>query len=266
MEDDSSPWWTTLATRLAAIDPAFAGEIDRLAEEQVDLIERVLRLQPGDRVLDLGCGAGRHTCLLQERGLDMTGLDLAPAVLELARGNWARRHGDRPGPRWVQGDMRQPPLQGPFDAILSMDAAFGVFREDAEHLAVLDALAGLLRPGGRLLLEVVNPFYWAANPATRYLPPGTLTADAHLVRTTRFHAETGRLEDQLLRFGRGPEPERLPCQSLRAWTPTELRGLLGAAGFPEIAFFGLDGWRVPTDPIPLDAARSPFIWVRARAA
>ena len=98
---------------MAAIDPAFAGEIDRLAEDQVDLVERLLRLQPGDRILDLGCGGGRHSILLQERGYQATGLDLSEAVLAIARGAWQRRHGGEDGPRWVQGDMREPPAPRP---------------------------------------------------------------------------------------------------------------------------------------------------------
>lgn len=264
MSDETSPWWMTLASKLAAIDPAFAGEIDRLAEEQVDLMERALRLQAGDRILDLGCGAGRHSCLLQERGYALTGLDLAPAVLDMGRDAWARRHPAQDGPRWILGDMRNPPLAGPFDVIISMDAAFGVFDDEADHLSVLVAAAERLVRGGRLLLEIPNAYYWANNQTTRHFPPGTLAADAHIVRSYRFDPLTGRLKDQILVFRRGPEPEALPVQSLRAWAPTEISSLVQAAGFQDVRIFGMDGWRVPAQPLPLDAARSAFTWVTAR--
>ena len=259
-----TPWWTTRAALMAAIDPAFAGEIDRLAEDQVDLLEAVLHLQPTDRVLDVGCGGGRHAILLQERGFATTGLDLAPEILDVARGSWQRRHGGEEGPTWIQGDMRDPQLKGQFDVAISMDAAFGVFEEDTEHLAVLGALAERMVTGGRIVLEVPNPYYWAHHQHTRHYPPGSLAADAHLVRTYRFDAERGRVEDHMTVFRGGEEPATLPVQSMRAWAPTELCALVGAAGFRDIRILGTDGWRVPIRPRPLDPAESVFMWAVAR--
>lgn len=264
MSPDHASWWTSRAAAMAAIDPAFAGEIDRLAEDQVDLVERLLRLQPGDRILDLGCGGGRHSILLQERGYQATGLDLSEAVLAIARGAWQRRHGGEDGPRWVQGDMREPPVGGPFDVVICMDAAFGVFADDAEHLAVLVGAAERLASGGRLLVEVPNPYFWAQHQHTRHYPPGSLAADVHIVRTYRFDAEVGRVEDHMTVFRGGAEPEVLPVQSLRAWAPTELRALVQAAGFQDLRVVGMDGWRVPPGARPLDPANSAFMWVHAR--
>jgi len=249
---------------MAALDPAFAGEIDRLAEDQVDLLEAVLHLQPGDRVLDVGCGAGRHAILLQERGFATTGLDLSPEVLAVARGAWQRRHGGEEGPTWLLGDMREPPVRGPFDVAISMDAAFGVFDDDAEHLAVLGALAERLVTGGRLVLEVPNPYFWAQHQHTRHYPPGSLSADAHLVRTYRFDGDRGRVDDHMTVFRGGEEPRVLPVQSLRAWAPTELCALVTAAGFREVRILGTDGWRVPNRPRPLDPAESVFMWAVAK--
>jgi SAM-dependent methyltransferase len=264
MSTPDPDWWTTRAAAMAAIDPGFAGEIDRLAEDQVDLAERLLRLQPGDRILDLGCGAGRHAILLQERGYHLAGLDLSVEVLALARAAWQRRHGAEDGPRWVQGDMREPPVMGPFDVVMSMDAAFGVFQDDAEHLAVLVGAAERLAPGGRLLVEVANPYFWARHQHTRHYPPGSLAADAHIVRTYRFDADLGRIEDHLTVFRGGAEPQELPVQWLRAWVPTELKALVQAAGFQDVRVVGMDGWRVPAQARPLDPANSAFMWVLAR--
>ncbi|NOY26907.1 MAG: class I SAM-dependent methyltransferase [Oligoflexia bacterium] len=263
MSTNDSAWWTSRAAEMAALDPAFAGEIDRLAEDQVDLLERILHLQPGDRVLDLGCGAGRHAILLHERGYAVTGLDYDAEIIALAKAAWRRRHADQAGPTWVQGDMREPPVQGSFDVVIAMDAAFGCFADDADHLAVLVNAFELLAPGGRLVMEVPNPYYWAHHQHTRHFPPGTLAADAHIVRTYRFDADLGRVDDHLTVFRSGDDACALPVQSLRAWAPTELCALARAAGGSEVAIIGMDGWRVPDQARPLDAATSAFMWLVA---
>lgn len=263
MTSTNPPWWSQRYARMLAVDPAFAGEIDGHAEEQVDLLERVLRLQPGDRVLDLGCGGGRHSVLLAERGYRVVGLDLAPEVLAMADRQWQSRHPGQPGPEWVRGDMRDPPVSGPFDACIAMDAALGVFDDDAEHLQVLGAVAERLGEGGALVLELLNPYFWAGHGRTTHYPPGALAADLHLVRTYRFDAERGRIEDHVTVFRPGGEAETLPTQTLRAWTPPEIRALVLAAGFARVEVFGSDGWRTPATPRPLEPARSAFMWVVA---
>lgn len=264
MSQHSTPWWTTRYGRLAAIDRAFAGEIDGAAEEQVDLLERLMGLQAGDRILDLGCGGGRHSILLQERGYRVVGLDRSPEVLDIAREQWRRRHGEAPGPLWVEGDMRELPVEGSFDGCIAMDAALGVFDDDAAHLQVLGAVAGRLREGGPLVLELMNPYFWAHHSRTMHFPPGALSADVHIVRSYRFDAERGRIDDHVTVFRSGDEPDVLPVQSLRAWTPPEIRSLALAAGFRQVEVYGLDGFRAPPEPRPLDATGSAFTWLRAR--
>ncbi|MCB9778387.1 MAG: class I SAM-dependent methyltransferase [Alphaproteobacteria bacterium] len=263
MSTTETPWWTERYARLAEIDPAFAGAIDSHAEDQVELMTQLLRLEPGARVLDLGCGAGRHAILLAERGMEVVGVDWSEPVLELAADTWARRHADEAGPRFVKGDMRTPPVEGTFDAVIAMDVAFGIFDDDADHLQVLSAASELLAPDGALLLELFNPYFWSHAAQTRHYPAGALAADAHLVRSWRFDADLGRVEDHITVFRTGAEPETVPPQSLRAWTPTEIRALVQAAGLSRVAIHGTDGWRTPDGPRRLDAVSSAFMWVVA---
>jgi len=113
----------------------------------------LLRLPPASRVIDIGCGHGRHALALAERGADVTGLDFAVALLERARLLGAER-GTRV--RWVRGDMRGLPFQsGCTGAAIVMDA-FGFFDTEEEHEAVLREAARVVRTGGRLALKVMN--------------------------------------------------------------------------------------------------------------
>lgn len=258
-----APWWALRYEAMAAVDPSFAGSVDSLAEAQVDFLERLLGLEEGDRVLDVGCGGGRHAVLLQERGYDVTGIDLSPRLLRIARQAWEERNGGRRGPTWMPGDMRWIPAAGPFDGAILMDHALGVFDDDADHLRTLASIIEQLRPDARVVVELLNPYYWAHHNVIRHHPPGALGGEADVVRSYRFDAARGRIEDRVVAFGPGGR-EELPTQSLRAWTPPELVALFKAAGFHSVAVHGSDGWEVPEEPVPVHPEESVFLWVVAQ--
>ncbi|MGH1347288.1 MAG: methyltransferase domain-containing protein [Nannocystales bacterium] len=124
----------------------------KLAKAEVEFFIQSAGLQPGARVLDVGCGDGAHCLVLAQRGFGVTGLDISPA--QIAR---AERAKDAlgVGASFVKADMRDMPGGGPFDAILCVGTTFGYY-DDEENRAVLRSLAGMLTPGGRLLLHVFN--------------------------------------------------------------------------------------------------------------
>ncbi len=260
---EETPWWAARYELLSEAAPAFVGEADFTAEAQVDFVVGLCALGPGSRVLDLGCGAGRHTILLAERGLDVTGVDLSPRLLKLARERWGQRNPGRPGPLFAPGDMRWPSVSGPFDAVVMLDVTLGVFDDDSDHLRTLAAVHQRLRPKGRLVLELFNPYFWAHNQVTRHFPAGTAAPDADVVRTYRFDPLAGRLVDQVTLFD-ATGRHRVPDQVLRVWTPPELVAMLGTAGFSAVQICGSAGWDVPEDPIPLQADSSVFMWVVAQ--
>ena len=113
----------------------------------------LLQLSPASRVIDIGCGHGRHALPLAERGAEVFGLDFASALLNRARQLAAER---RTAVHWIRGDMRRLPFRsGCADAALVMDA-FGFFDTEEEHEAVLREAARVVAIGGRLVLKIVN--------------------------------------------------------------------------------------------------------------
>jgi SAM-dependent methyltransferase len=120
---------------------------------QVEFVVEKLGLGEGDRVLDLACGHGRIALGLARRGCRVTGLDLSPRSLELAREATGRAGLDV---EWLLADMREIPSGLVFDAVVNLFTAFGYFDDDAENQRVLDAVARALSPGGRFLIDLVN--------------------------------------------------------------------------------------------------------------
>ena len=121
---------------------------------EVDFLVEKLGTEPGARVLDLACGRGRHSLELARRGLRVTGVDLSPRSLELARADAAA---DGLEVAFVQADMRELDFVGAFDAAISVFTSLGYFESDEEDRDVLVRVARALRPGGRFLVDVINP-------------------------------------------------------------------------------------------------------------
>jgi SAM-dependent methyltransferase len=129
--------------------------------EAAQFIDRLIechRLTPGSRVLDLGCGTGRHSSYLASRGFDVTGLDLSAESL------WQARLNEGPNLRFVRQDMRLPFRSCAFDHVLNLFTSFGYFEDPADHLPVVGNIAASLKPGGTLVLDYLNA-YSANTPA-----------------------------------------------------------------------------------------------------
>jgi SAM-dependent methyltransferase len=123
---------------------------DEASDVEATLIWELLELQSGSAVLDLACGHGRISNRLAAAGATVTGLDVTPMFLELARRDAAERGIEV---AYVQGDMREIPWRERFDAVISWFTAFGYFDDDTNR-QVLGDVCHALRPGGRLLLEL----------------------------------------------------------------------------------------------------------------
>lgn len=227
-------WFEDLADHLG---PAYLRySFTRGTEQEVDALVTALGLAPGDRVLDVGCGPGRHVAALARRGIRAVGLDVAAAFLAVAAD-------EVPAPgALVRADARALPFAGAFDAAISLcQGGFGllgagpgtspVTSGDPDGV-VLDQLAGVLRPGGRLALSAFSAYF-----QLRWWEEGDT-----------FDAATGvNHERTTVRSPSGDEREVDLWTS--CFTPRELRLLADRAGLEVTDIWGVTpGAYAPAPP------------------
>lgn len=118
------------------------------------------------RILDLGCGSGRHAWLLAEQGHRVVGVDRSEAMLEQARAAAALHPAAPQPPRFLPGDLRSVDLRESFDVALMMFAVLGYQRTNEDLLAALATVRRHLVPGGLFIFDVWN------GPGVLADPPG----------------------------------------------------------------------------------------------
>jgi SAM-dependent methyltransferase len=127
----------------------------RSTEPEVSFLVEVLGLASGDRLLDVGCGPGRHSHALAGRGMQVVGVDLAQRFVDVARGDAPDRAS------FVRGDARHLPVApASMDAVVCLcQGGFGLLGGGEDEATAISAMAGALRVGGRLALSAVSAYF-----------------------------------------------------------------------------------------------------------
>jgi SAM-dependent methyltransferase len=217
-ERGERPWYEE-AFRAEYLDVYPHRDLAAARREVAGLVERGLC----GRVLDLGCGWGRHAIALAERGVDVIGLDRSA---ELLAHGLEVEGGARLSGRLVRGDMRHLPFAGrAFDAVALLFSSFGYF-DDAGNARVLDEIARVLRPGGLALFDLMNSELVRA----RLVPESVREDEDTLVVERRWLAEDGRRVVKVVHVTAPGGRESTWTEDVRLYETQELRGLLAERG------------------------------------
>jgi SAM-dependent methyltransferase len=158
----SGPWFNEVA---AFIGPAYLrNAFTKGTEQEVEFLVDALELAPGMRVLDVGCGPGRHALALARRGFDVVGVDHSPEFVALAREAAAA---DELTATFEELDVRDLAYDSEFDAAICLcQGGFGLLggRDEPDVFA---RIARALQPGGGLALSAFSAAF-----ALRHLEAG----------------------------------------------------------------------------------------------
>jgi SAM-dependent methyltransferase len=193
--------------------------------QEMAVLWDALDLAPGMRVLDVGCGPGRHVEALSARGVQVVGVDISSAFLHLLPSGWP-----------VRADVRRLPVRpGSFDAAICLcQGGFGLLG-GADDEVVLAELAELIRPEGRIAVTAFSAYF-----AVRYLEDGD-----------RFDSATGVNHERT--------DVRSPAGEVRqfdlwttCFTPRELRLMARAAGLRPLGLWSVGPGDYAVRPPDLD--------------
>jgi len=227
------PWYETA---FGEHYPALYAHRDRgEAEAAIGLVAGRVPLY-GRRVLDVGCGEGRHLAALAARGVEAWGVDLSPVLVRRAA-----RHVGIDGRRalLVRGDMRFLPfLDATFDVVLSMFTSFGYFVEAGEDGRALAEMARVLRPGGTSVLDYLDE----ASVRATLVPRSSRQVGELKVSEIRRIDPSRRCIVKEVTVTRAGRPEAAYEERVALYTEEDLTRLLRSAGLrPVERFGGYDG-------------------------
>jgi len=192
-------------------------------QHEAEFVIDAMGLSPGAQVLDVGCGYGRHAMELAARGFHVVGLDLSTPLL-VRGGEEAHRRGLQIN--FVRGDMRELDFEAQFDGAYCLFSTFGYFDDETNKKTIAN-IARALKPGGRLMIEILNRDYVIADLPTRVWWEGEGCVVLEEVELNYFSSRIQVNRSVVFDDGRQLEQEI----SVRAYSLHEVGKLMHAAGF-----------------------------------
>ncbi len=200
------------------------------AETHVENILNLVGLDSGP-VLDLCCGPGRSAIPLAQRGFQVTAVDRSPFLLVKAK---ARAAHENLNIEWIESDMRKFERPAAFDLVLNLNTSFGYFDDKDEDVGVLRKIFGSLKPGGRLVMDLMGKEKLARifEPTTsEKLEDGTLLVQRH-----EIFDEWTRVRNEWIII-KGSEVRAFEFHHT-IYSGQELKDRLLAVGFGDVKLYG----------------------------
>jgi SAM-dependent methyltransferase len=201
---------------------------------ECDFIEKEINRDKNVKVLDIGCGTGRHSVELAKRGYSVTGIDLSESMLARAREKAAEKNLKID---FRKADARTLSFSEEFElAVMLCEGGFSLMETDEMNFEILKSAYNSLKQGGKLIFTTLNGLFPLFHSVKDFLDsaakegntvPGDITFD---LMTFRESSTLSFSDDD------GNEKQIETCE--RYYVPSEITWLLKSVGFIKIGIFG----------------------------
>jgi D-alanine-D-alanine ligase len=158
LEDHVQPdWWRNIFNYLYLKTDADVVDDLNITRKEVDLFSIILNFTTDDTILDLCCGQGRHALEITRRGFKVEGLDRSRYLIQKAKASAKK---ENLSVKFKEGDARKLPFApDSFEVVMMLGNSFGYFETVQDDLRILKEIFRVLKPWGRLLLDVTDGEY-----------------------------------------------------------------------------------------------------------
>lgn len=197
----------------------------------INLLQRNISAKTSARVLDIACGAGRHSIELARRGFDVTGFDLSPYLIGMAKKALKESKEKGLKLKFVIRDMRSFRFNEKFDIALNIFSSFGYFDDDRTNFRVFENASASLKKNGYFVFDYLNKNYLLKN-----IVPATIqkTMGYTIKQFRKIEGNFVKKEIRILSEGKSAGFE----ERLRLYSPSEIKKALSVFGFSIEKTFG----------------------------
>lgn len=228
-------WWRQIFNAIYLKTDGDVVDDQQVTAKEVDTFCEILGLKPEQRILDLCCGQGPDSLELVRRGFtNVEGLDRSHYLIQRARGQ-AKKEGL--GVKFREGDARKLPYAvDSFDVVMILGNSFGYFETIEDDMRVLKEVFRVLKPWGKLLIDVADGEYLRR----KYQPRSWEWIDKHyfVCRERSLSLDKQRLisREVVTHVEKGVVADQFYAE--RLYTRKSIQELLAKAGFTDVTIHG----------------------------
>ncbi len=201
---------------------------------EVDFIEKEIGYDKSFRILDIGCGTGRHSIELAKRGYKVTGIDLSASMLEKAR---FKAKQENVIVNFIQADARKLEFAEKFELIIMLcEGAFPLMETDEMNFEILRNATNALKKNGKFIFTTLNGLFPLFHSVKDFINAqssgGYSKQNSFDLMTFRDFSEYEHTDDKGKKI-------ILKCNE-RYYVPSEITWLLKSLGYIKIEIFGCE--------------------------
>jgi 2-polyprenyl-3-methyl-5-hydroxy-6-metoxy-1,4-benzoquinol methylase len=199
---------------------------------EVDFFEKEINFDKSKKILDVGCGTGRHTIELAKRGYNVTGLDLSETLLKRAK---KKAEALNLKINFIKADARNFKLESKFDLVVIIcEGAFSLMETDEMNFAILKNVFESLNKKGKFILTTLNGLFPLFHSVKDFI---NSNKKEEVLRNNTFDLMTFRNYPVLKTKDDSGKEKILNCNE-RYYVPPEITWLLKSIGFGKSEIFG----------------------------